>query len=200
MIELLAVVALVKKLGASAKLTYLITGESLLNDATALVLYNMLFSLIAVDGESEVAFTPEGVAIYFLQVVFISPLVGLAFGLASVLCIALLNRRMEKEDTIMQISVSFCCAYMSFFVAEFNLGVSGVLSCCTAGVVLSVLAPALIFEPESMHSVWATIEWTGNTLIFMLAGLIIGRRCIFLFSFFNLGYLILLYILLFTVT
>lgn len=99
----------------------------------------------------------------------------------------------------MHISVSVCCAYLSFFVAEFNLGVSGVLSCCTAGVVLSALAPPLIFEPESMQSVWSTIEWVGNTLIFMLAGLIIGKHCIAYFSWINLAYLLLLYTLLFTV-
>eukprot|EP01035_Chromulina_nebulosa_P032502 gene32502-43423_t len=193
-----AVVALVKKLGASAKLTYLITGESLLNDATALVLYNMFFSGIA-STKSRIEFSVEGIVVYFLQVVIISPLIGLAFGLGSVWCIGLLNRRMQKEDTTMHISVSLCCAYLSFFVAEFNLGVSGVLSCCTAGVVLSALAPPLIFEPESMQSVWSTIEWVGNTLIFMLAGLIIGRHCIAYFSWINLAYLLLLYTLLFTV-
>ena len=194
----IAVVALVKKLGASTKLTYLITGESLLNDATALVLYNMFFSGIA-STRSRIEFSVEGILVYFLQVVIISPLIGLAFGLGSVWCIGLLNRRMQKEDTIMHISVSLCCAYLSFFVAEFNLGVSGVLSCCTAGVVLSALAPPLIFEPESMQSVWSTIEWMGNTLIFMLAGLIIGKHCIAFFSWMNLAYLLLLYVLLFTV-
>jgi len=149
---LTAVVALVKKLGASAKLTYLITGESLLNDATALVLYNMFFSTIAI-ANSRIEFSPKGIGIYFLQIVFISPLIGMAFGLGSVCCIGFLNRRMQREDTIMHISVSLCCAYLSFFVAELTLGVSGVLSCCTAGVVLAAFAPPLIFEPESMHSV-----------------------------------------------
>ena len=195
---LAAVVALVKKLGASAKLTYLITGESLLNDATALVLYNMFFSRIAI-ANSRIEFSPQGIGIYFLQIVFISPLIGLAFGLGSVWCIGMLNRRMQKDDTIMQISVSFCCAYLSFFVAELTLGVSGVLSCCSAGVVLAAFAPPLIFEPESMHSVWSTIEWIGNTLIFMLAGLIIGKHCISFFSWTNMAYLLLLYVLLFAV-
>ena len=195
---LTAVVALVKKLGASAKLTYLITGESLLNDATALVLYNMFFSTIAI-ANSRIEFSPKGIGIYFLQIVFISPLIGMAFGLGSVCCIGFLNRRMQKEDTIMHISVSLCCAYLSFFVAELTLGVSGVLSCCTAGVVLAAFAPPLIFEPESMHSVWSMIEWIGNTLIFMLAGLIIGKKCISFFSWTNLAYLLLLYLLLFAV-
>jgi len=193
-----AVVALVKKIGASTKLTYLITGESLLNDATALVLYNLLFSLIAV-GNKSVEISVKGVIVYFLEVVFISPLIGAAFGFGSVFCIGLLNHRMRKEDTIMQISVTMCCAYLSFFVAEYSLEVSGVLSCCTAGVVLAVFSPALIFEPESMESVWSTIEWIGNTLIFTLAGLIIGKRCIYFLTSTNLGYLLLLYVLLFVV-
>ena len=191
-------VALVKKIGASTKLTYLITGASLLNDATALMLYNLMFSLIAV-GTKKVEISVKGVIIYILKVIFISPLLGAAFGLGTVCCIGLLNHRMRKEDTIMQISMTLCCAYLSFFVAEYTLEVSGVLACCTAGVVLAMLSPALIFESESMESVWLTIEWIGNTLIFTLAGLIIGKRCIYFLSLTNLGYLLLLYALLFVV-
>ena len=34
----------------------------------------------------------------------------------------------------MQIVSTICCAYLSFFVAEYNLEISGVLSCVTAGM------------------------------------------------------------------
>jgi NhaP-type Na+/H+ or K+/H+ antiporter len=80
-----AVVALLKSAGASSQLTYLIIGEALMNDGTALVLYNLFYTLIKLDDGP--VFTPMDVFIYFLRVIFISPLLGLAFGLVSVLCL-----------------------------------------------------------------------------------------------------------------
>ena len=38
------------------------------------------------------------------------------------------------------------------------------------------MAPPVILNHESMHNVWAFVEWIGNTMIFLLAGLIFGSR------------------------
>ena len=51
-------------------------------EGTALVLYNLFFTLVKRDAGP--IFTPMDVFIYFLKVIFISPLLGFAFGLASV--------------------------------------------------------------------------------------------------------------------
>jgi NhaP-type Na+/H+ or K+/H+ antiporter len=168
-----AVVALLKKVGAPHKLTYLITGEALLNDGAALVLYNLISNLVKVDSAE---LTPGYVVIYFIKVLTISPLLGMACGSLAYFCLRLANRRMKEDDKTVQFSVTLCCAYLSFFFAEYSLGCSGVISCCTAAVVLAAFAPPVILRPETMHTVWAAIEWCGNTLIFMLAGLIIGDR------------------------
>lgn len=79
-------VALLKSAGASNQLTYLIIGEALMNDGTALVLYNLYYGLV--ENGAQTNFTPIGILIYFLRVIFISPLLGLAFGAASVLCLS----------------------------------------------------------------------------------------------------------------
>lgn len=83
---------------------------------------------------------------------------------------------MKEEDTTVQMAVTICCAYLSFFVAEYVVGVSGVLCCCSAALTLARFAGPLILRPETMHSIWAAFEWIGNTLIFILAGLIISSR------------------------
>lgn len=170
-----AVVALLKTAGASNRLTYLIIGEALMNDGTALVVYNLLYSLLKSDNPPGYMFTASEVFIYFVRVIVISPLMGFAFGLASTMCLSLANRRMKEEDTTIQLAITIVCAYLSFFMAEY-VGVSGVLSCCAAALVLSRFAVPLFLRPETIHSVWAAFEWIGNTLIFMLAGLIIGSR------------------------
>ena len=42
------------------------------------------------------------------------------------------------------------------------------------GMVVAFVGTPLILKPETMHSVWSTIEWVGNTLLFLLAGIILG--------------------------
>ena len=166
-----SVVAALKELSASSpsamKLTYLIVGEAFLNDASALVLFDALMSK---DYD-----TPSAITIYFVRVMFISPIVGALLGLLCVLALRLLNRRVSHDDCTMQMALTLCCAYISFFLGQYILKVSGVISCVTAGVMLSWLAPPLFLQPESLEVVWHTLEWTANTLIFMLAGLIVGK-------------------------
>lgn len=186
-----AVVALMKKAGASSRLTYCIIGEALLNDGAALVLYNLLFGLLV---RNAAPVTVELVAVYFVKVIIISPLLGIAMGLVALYCIGMANNRLSEDDTSIQMAITLCCAYLTFFVAEYQVGVSGVICCCAAAVTLARYAPPLILHPESLHSIWAAIEWVGNTLIFMLAGLLIGFRSAPFIDPKDIGYSIIVYI------
>lgn len=88
-----AAVALLKSVGASHGITYLIIGESLMNDGTALVLYGLFSTLVKMDAGP--VFSIIDVAIYFLRVIFISPLLGFGFGLCSVLFLAYVHVPIE---------------------------------------------------------------------------------------------------------
>jgi NhaP-type Na+/H+ or K+/H+ antiporter len=70
----------------------------------------------------------------------------------------------------------------------------GILSCATAGAILAWMAPPIILNHESMHNVWAFVEWVGNTMIFLLAGLIFGSRTLESVYTIDWLYLFLLYI------
>lgn len=85
-----------------------------------------------------------------------------------------MSRPLSNIDTIVQTGITICCAYLVFFTAQASAEVSGVLACCGAGLMLAWLAPPLILEPHTLHNIWSFVEWVGNTLIFLLAGLIIG--------------------------
>jgi NhaP-type Na+/H+ or K+/H+ antiporter len=152
---------------STVKLTYLITGESLLNDGTALVLFEAIVS--------EQYSSSFSIVTYFVKVLFISPLLGFALGLGCVYVLAITRRRLDPEDNIIQVAITISTAYLSFFIAQYTLGVSGILCCCAAGLVIAWRAPALILNPEHMEVVWSTLEWIGNTMIFMVAGLIVGK-------------------------
>jgi NhaP-type Na+/H+ or K+/H+ antiporter len=152
---------------STVKLTYLITGESLLNDGTALVLFEAIVS--------EQYNSSFSIVTYFVKVLFISPLLGFALGLGCVYVLAITRRRLDPEDNIIQVAITISTAYLSFFIAQYTLEVSGILCCCAAGLVIAWRAPALILNPEHMEVVWSTLEWIGNTMIFLVAGLIVGK-------------------------
>lgn len=184
-----AVVALLKSAGASPKLTILIIGESLLNDGTAMVLFTLFFEMVK--GE---VYNGEEVFAYFVKMAIGSPLFGGCVGMVSVYALSWANKPLNGDDVTVQIAITICCAYMTFFMAEYECRLSGLLACGGAGAAFSCFAPPLILEHETMHHVWGMIEWAGNTLIFLLAGLIIGSETIHEVTPSDWGYLFVLFI------
>ncbi|CAE7514941.1 NHX8, partial [Symbiodinium microadriaticum] len=186
-----AVVGLLKSTSASPKLTILIVGESLLNDGTAMVLFTLYFELMK--GQE---YSNGFVLGYFLKMALGSPLFGIVMGLIAVHCMSYATKPASADDVTVQIAITFCCAYMTFFLAEYELHISGLLACCSAGAMVAWKGPPLILQHEYMHQVWSTMEWIGNTLLFLMAGCIIGSDVISNRTGTDWGHLILLFIIL----
>jgi len=94
-----SVISLLKEAGASPSLKMVITLEALLNDGVALVLFNLMFnSLLLSKNASYIGVS--NIAIYFVSVFLISPLIGLAVGLLTVLLMSYSNRRHKHEDIL----------------------------------------------------------------------------------------------------
>ena len=189
-----AVVALLKSAGASPKLTILIVGESLLNDGTAMVLFTIFYN--SLNGRH---YNVGSISFFFAAAAFGSVFLGLACGLLIVRWMRTAHRPLKEIDTTIQIAITITCAYLIFFTAQYVLLISGVLACCGAGIMLAWLAPPIILSHETMHNVWGMIEWVLNTLIFLLAGLIIGNRVIDKVAAVDWMYVVVLYILLMVV-
>jgi NhaP-type Na+/H+ or K+/H+ antiporter len=173
-----AVVAVLKNIASTTnsqkRLTYMIVGEALINDGSALVLFGIIGSKSA--NSLQGTATVYAFAIYFIRVLFISPTVGAAIGFAATFCMRFFDRRLKSADLTIQPSITIICAYLSFFIAQYNLQVSGVISCCAAGLVVSYHGGPLVLNHEVMETVWRIFEWTGNTIVFLLSGLIVGSR------------------------
>eukprot|EP01034_Spumella_vulgaris_P022553 gene22554-28687_t len=169
--DTVAVLSLLKSANASPKLTILIVGESLLNDGTAIVLFTIFFN--ALNGQ---VYTTSSIVSFGFSAVFGSLLVGLLFGFAAVRWLRSAHRPLKEIDITIQIAITVCTAYLSFFAAQYTEIMSGPLATCFAGLILSWLAPPIILSHETMHNVWGMMEWFLNTLIFLLAGLITGHR------------------------
>ena len=162
-----AVVALLKELGAPLRLTVLVEGESLLNDATAIVLVTIVLG-IALSGEAP-GFASFGGAILDFCWVFLGGLViGCLFGLAVG---ELLYRLQSSLSAILTMSIVL--AYVSFIAAEHLLHVSGVMAAGAASVTLAGLGVSRL-PPGTSRAVgetWEVIALVGDSLLFLLVGL-----------------------------
>ncbi|MEN8157814.1 MAG: cation:proton antiporter [Bacteroidota bacterium] len=165
-----AVVALLKELGASKKLGTLIESESLLNDGTAIVIFSVLL-LSFTGGEAE-----TGPVMEFLRVAVGGTLVGVLFG-----WIAIRWVKRVFNDAMIEISVIIAAAYLTFFVAEHFLHVSGVLGLVALGLMMGGIGKTRI-SPEVkhfLHEFWEIAAFIANTLIFLIVGVVIANDITF---------------------
>ncbi|CAN6339204.1 unnamed protein product [Urochloa humidicola] len=161
-----AVVALLKELGASKKLSTIIEGESLMNDGTAIVVYQLFYRMVL--GQT----FDVGSIIKFLSEVSLGAVaLGLAFGIISVLWLGFIF-----NDTIIEIALTLAVSYIAFFTAQDSLEVSGVLTVMTLGMFYAAFAKTAFKgeSQQSLHHFWEMVAYIANTLIFILSGVVIA--------------------------
>jgi CPA1 family monovalent cation:H+ antiporter len=136
-------------------------GESLVNDATALVAYR--FAVMAVVSGS---FSLVHASERFL----IAGLGGLGIGLV----VGWLAEQFHKRvyDAPIEITVSLLTPFAAYLSAE-RLGVSGVLAVVTAGLYLGRRLPDITNFETRLQSrpVWEMVEFLLNGFVFILIGL-----------------------------
>ncbi len=161
-----AVIALFKELKTPERLTLLMDGESLFNDATAIVMFQVMLGLMVAPSMSE---TTVLNAIWdFVRVFFGGALVGAGVGLVTSLI-----ANLQSADRNVQISLSIVAAWGSFVLADHYLGLSGVMSCVAAGLVGGYYARTrlgmrvLLFTDRW----WSYATFLANTYVFLLLGL-----------------------------
>eukprot|EP00929_Paragymnodinium_shiwhaense_P075087 TRINITY_DN3839_c0_g1_i3.p1 TRINITY_DN3839_c0_g1~~TRINITY_DN3839_c0_g1_i3.p1 ORF type:complete len:1009 (+),score=126.20 TRINITY_DN3839_c0_g1_i3:174-3200(+) len=165
-----AVVALFNTLGVSARLTMLISGESLLNDGTAIVVFSLMLKML-LGAHPE----PADVLQFFGHMTLGAALTGALVAFLSLGLISVCSESYRKSDEMIQVVVTIACGYLAFFIAENELSTSGVLSTVSAGSVIAYFAWPRFVSREVVHVVWEAIEFIGNTIIFFLAGAILAR-------------------------
>lgn len=165
-----AVVAILRELGASKRLSTLIDGESILNDGTAIVLF-MVFYLPLAGQASEL-----NPFLDFLKVAIGGALLGLVMAR-----IVMFWLKRVFNDAMVEIVVILATAYLTFYIAEEFLHVSGVLSLFGLGITMSSVGKTRI-SPEVnkfLHEFWELAVYIANTLIFIIVGVVIASRISF---------------------
>jgi CPA1 family monovalent cation:H+ antiporter len=159
--DAVAATAIASRLGVPRRLVAIIEGESLVNDATALVLYGF-----AVTAVSTGAFS-----LWHAEWRFVVDVVGgIAIGLAVGFVIREVRRRLDHSPT--DIAIALLSGYFAFLPAS-AAGVSAVLAVVTVGVFVGWYTPELTTVQTRLQgdAVWGILTFLLNALLFGLVGL-----------------------------
>jgi monovalent cation/hydrogen antiporter len=160
----IAATAIAGRLGVPRRIVTIVEGESLVNDATALVLYATAVAAVLTG-----SFSLWHAGLDFA----VSVVGGLAVGLGVGWVVALIRIRLDNIPA--EILISLLCGYLAYIPAQ-AIGVSGILAAVTIGVYLGWRSPELSTPAMRMQgfAVWETLVFLVNALLFTLIGMQIG--------------------------
>jgi len=159
--DVVAPLAIARRLGLPRRLLVILEGEGLANDATALILYR--FAVVAVSTGSFAL----GPALGTLAAIFAGEIAyGIAVGWL------MLRIRHASRDPLVEITLSLVTPYLAFWVPE-QLGGSGVLATVAAGLYVSWNGPLLIRSATRLQGVffWGLFTYLIEGMVFLLTGL-----------------------------
>jgi CPA1 family monovalent cation:H+ antiporter len=153
--------SVVRALGAPRRVVTILEGESLLNDATALILYRAAVVAMVAGG-----FDPFASLLEFVAAAALGTAIGLAVGWFS----RLAHRFTDDAPTV--ILLSLMAPYFAWLLAE-SVHASAVLACVVGGVTLrrgysAEIAPRVRLQGRP---VWDLVGFVINGVLFLLIGL-----------------------------
>jgi CPA1 family monovalent cation:H+ antiporter len=160
--DAVAASGIIKGLGLNKKVITILEGESLVNDASALIAYRY-----AVTAVTTGTFIFWKAGLQFLLVAGVGIIIGIIVGYLFVLA----HKKIEN-NAVVETSLTLLAPYVSYLAAE-QFHMSGVLAVVTTGLVISWRAP----EVFSYHAririkgVWETLVFLLHGFVFILIGL-----------------------------
>ncbi len=172
-----AVISLFRELGTPLRLTTLVEGESLFNDATAIVLFTILLGLALHGGFSA---GDIGIAVVeFVRVFLGGALLGFCFGI--VFSRAVIRLHLEVSSVLKSTVI---LAYAAFIVAEHGMHLSGVMAVVAAALSFAIFALPRLAEPtaHALHKTWEFLAEITNTLLFLMIGMTVDLKALLAIS------------------
>jgi CPA1 family monovalent cation:H+ antiporter len=158
----ISVLSIFKEVAVEERLSVLVEGESLLNDGTAVALFQILLASAIGGGVGLVLGAGQ-----FLLSVAGGALLGLALGYF----VSTLTKRID--DAQVEITLTTILAYGTFLLAR-HLHLSGVIATVAAGLVIGNVAAKTGMSARTLtalRSFWEYASFIINSLVFLLIGL-----------------------------
>ncbi|MEH3033492.1 MAG: Na+/H+ antiporter [Aeromicrobium erythreum] len=165
--DAVAASAIARRVGLPRRVVTILEGESLVNDATAIVTLRTAIAAIA----GTVTFWEVGVQFV------VSAVGGAAVGFLVALVVVLIRRRVENELT--DVALSLLTPWLAYLPAEeihwagSDAHASGVLAVVVAGLILGHKSPVIQSATSRMfeRTNWATISFLLENSVFLLIGM-----------------------------
>jgi CPA1 family monovalent cation:H+ antiporter len=158
----IAVLAVFKDMNAPKRLSLLVEGESLLNDGTAVVLFQILLAGILTGNFSIAAGIGQ-----FLQAVLGGGAVGFLLGYVA----SKITKRIDEPH--IEITLTTILAYSSYLLAQ-HMHLSGVIATVVAGITVGNVGARTGMTARTRLALWSFWEYVSfviNSLVFLLIGL-----------------------------
>lgn len=159
--DAVAATGIIKGLGLNKRIITILEGESLVNDASALIGYRFSIAAIATG-----SFVLWNAALSFLLIVIGGILVGICIGYLLFVLHKILSH------SIISTSLTLLTPFISYLAAE-HIHTSGILAVVSTGLVMSWKAPEIFSYQTRIRNraVWDTLIFLLNGFIFILIGL-----------------------------
>ncbi|MES2374237.1 MAG: Na+/H+ antiporter [Bacteroidota bacterium] len=160
--DAVAASSIIKGLNLHRRVMTIIEGESLVNDASALIAYRHALTAVLTGN-----FIFWEVGLQFLTVASGGILVGIAVGY-----ILVFVHKQITNNALVETGMSLLTPYLAYIAAE-EIHVSGILSVVTAGLIISWRSPEIFTYQTRMRTrvIWDTIVFMLNGFVFILIGL-----------------------------
>jgi monovalent cation/hydrogen antiporter len=158
--DVVAPLAIARRLGMPRRILVVLEGEGLANDATALILYRFTVAAIATGMFSLPKATGTFALIVVAEILF-----GIAVGWLS------LRARHWARDPQVEITLSLITPYLAYWIPE-HLGGSGILATVACGLYISWNGPLLISSATRLQGIffWDLVIFLIEGLLFLLTG------------------------------
>lgn len=158
--DAVAAEAVLKRLRVPVRIHAVLSGESLVNDATALVAYQFAVAAMVTG-----AFSLGEASLRFLLI----GLGGVALGLFLGMAARWIQNRLD--DPPVQITISLLTPFAAYLIAE-RLAVSGVLAVVAAGIYVGRHSPSYSVQFRlQAQTFWEIVAFLLNGFVFIMIGL-----------------------------
>ena len=168
-----AVLATFQALGVRQDLFSMVFGESVLNDAVAIVLTKTLVAFTSEEVSAQAIVAAFGT---FLKIFIGSSLIGLCFGAASALTFKHLKLFEHAETVFLEVVLSFTYPWAAFFVAE-ALELSGIVAILFSGMVFATYVRVNVSDDGLllMAGTYKCVAKIAETFVFVYLGMAFAR-------------------------
>jgi len=159
--DAVAPMAVLRRIGLPRRLVTVLEGESLVNDATALVAFSFALAAVATNTFSLAAATTKFVIVVVGEIGF-----GIAVGWV------MLRLRHLADEPRAEVLLALSTPFVAFWPPH-ALGGSGVVACVAAGLYVSWNGRRLIRPATRLQGyfIWDLVVWGIEALVFLLTGL-----------------------------